>query len=285
MLNHPRLGASGAQTEKATVVALHCSGAGAFEWRPLTKLLDERFHVAAPDLIGCGTTAHWSGVHAFGAADEAALVMDIIDEQERPVHLVGHSYGGAIALRVASERPDRIASLTLYEPMALHLLKAAGPAGQAALDEITAVARALDHAVLCGAYWAAAERFVDYWSGAGAWAATDPDAQARIARYIPKACLEFRALAEESTARTAYRKFDFPKLLLVGEHTREPARLIARQLARVTTPTSLRTVFGAGHMGPFTHATIVNTMIANHIMRADPLTEAMGISAADRLAA
>ena len=50
-------------------------------------------------------------------------------------------------------------------------------------------------------------------------------------------------------------------------------RLIARQLAEAMTLASLRTVFGAGHMGPFTHATIVNAMIADHIMRADPGAE------------
>jgi hypothetical protein len=45
-------------------------------------------------------------------------------------------------------------------------------------------------------------------------------------------------------------------------------------------PASLRTVFGAGHMGPFTHAASVNAMIEGHIMRAAP-----GVEAADRCAA
>ncbi len=264
---------SGAHADRSIVVALHCSGTGGHQWRRLAGMLDARFHVVAPDLIGCGTTAHWTGVHPFRAADEASRVVDIIDAAEGPVHLVGHSYGGGVALRVAAERPDRIASLTLYEPVALHLLRTAGVAERAAFDEIMAFARQIDRAVLCGAYWAAAERFVDHWSGAGAWAATDPDAQARIARYIPKACLEFRAMAEETTPRAAYRQFGFPKLLLVGEHTSEPVRLIARQLAEHMAPASLRTVFGAGHMGPFTHGAIVNAMIASHIMRADPGTD------------
>jgi pimeloyl-ACP methyl ester carboxylesterase len=91
-------------------------------------------------------------------------------------------------------------------------------------------------------------------------------------------------MAGETTPRAAYRQFDFPALLLVGEHACEPVRLIGRQLADSIAPTSLRTVFGAGHMGPFTHAVIVNEMIASHIMRADPRAGDFAC-AADRLAA
>ncbi len=39
-----------------------------------------------------------------------------------PVHLVGHSYGAAVALRLAAERPDLVRSLALHEPPFLGLL-------------------------------------------------------------------------------------------------------------------------------------------------------------------
>lgn len=252
------------------VVALHCSGAGGYEWRHLTRVLGQRFQLIAPDLIGCGAAAPWTGTSPFTASDEAVRVVDIIDAAEGPVHLVGHSYGGAIALRAALERPARIASLAVYEPMALHVLKTAGADGRAALEEITAFAASIDRAVLCGAYWAAAELFVDHFNGAGAFAAMEPVAQASVVRYIPKACLEFRALSEEPASLADYRRLNFPTLLLVGDHAAEPERLIGRQLAKAMTFASRRTVFGAGHMGPFTHQTIVNAMIADHIIRAEP---------------
>jgi pimeloyl-ACP methyl ester carboxylesterase len=268
-----------------TVVALHCSGAGGYEWRRLTQAVGQRFKVIAPDLIGCGTAAHWSGTHAFTVSDEAADIVDIIDAAEQPVHLVGHSYGGGVALRVARERPARIASLTLYEPVAFHLLKTAGPAGHAAFEEIMALAGRVDHAVLCGAFFAAAEIFIEHWNGAGAWAAMDPKAQSLVARYIPKACLEFRAMAQEPTSVSAYRRFNFPTLLMVGEHTTEPVRIIARQLAKAMKSCSMRTVFGAGHMGPFTHPGVVNAMIADHMLRAEPDMAATADVPSVRLAA
>src|ERR1044071_7225996 len=152
-----------------TVLALHCSGAGGYEWRRLTQAVGQRFKVIAPDLIGCGANGHWSGTHAFTVSDEAAAIVDIIDAAERPGHLVGPSYGGAAPRRAARGRPARIASLTLYEPVAFHLLKTAGPAGHAAFEEVMALAGRIDRAVLCGAFYAAAEMFIEHWNGASAW--------------------------------------------------------------------------------------------------------------------
>ena len=99
-----------AGNSKSTVIALHCSGASGQAWRQLGSTLGDRLSLIAPDHFGCGAAGHWSGAHAFKIADEAALAVGIIDASETPVHLIGHSYGGAVALRVARERPYPSAS-------------------------------------------------------------------------------------------------------------------------------------------------------------------------------
>jgi pimeloyl-ACP methyl ester carboxylesterase len=134
LLNHP--------TEvpvKSTVIALHCAGANGSEWRQLDTDLGPQFKLVAPNLIGNTGAERWSGKHAFTLSDEAASVVSEIDAADEPVHLVGHSYGGAVALRAAIERPARLASLMLYEPAAFHILKTS-PEGRTALIDIDAVA-------------------------------------------------------------------------------------------------------------------------------------------------
>ena len=96
------------------------------------------------------------------------------------MHLVGHSYGGGVALRAAVERPNRIASLTLYEPSAFHLLKAMGARGAAAFAEILAITTKTAEGVITGDYSGAAFSFVDYWCGRGAWVALRPSVQAAL---------------------------------------------------------------------------------------------------------
>ena len=72
----------------------------------LKRLLRDRTRLWCPNFIGSMWTGHWNGDHAFTLADEAAAIVSMIDALGRPVHLVGHSYGGAVALRVARERPE-----------------------------------------------------------------------------------------------------------------------------------------------------------------------------------
>jgi pimeloyl-ACP methyl ester carboxylesterase len=254
-----------ARTEPAPVIALHCSGAGAGQWRQLGGALGSRYRLIAPEHYGCESTGHWTGMHAFTLAVEAATTIELIDRSARKVHLVGHSYGGGVALHAALARPARVASLTLYEPSAFHLLKTMGERGAAAFAEISAVARATERGVATGDLRRGAIAFVDYWSGKGAWESLRPSVQAALIRWMPKAPLDFHALMDEPTPTSAYAGLLIPVLVLRGEHAPRPTRLIAETLTKLLPAARMAMIDGAGHMGPLTHADAVSACMAAHI--------------------
>ena len=270
---------------RARVLALHCAGANGSEWRQLASNLGPQFELYAPNLIGNGGADRWSGKHAFTLSDEAAAAVSIMDAVNEPVHLVGHSYGGAVALRAAIERPAKVASLTLYEPAAFHILRTT-PDGRAALVDIDAVASEVGRNVLSGAHYLAARRFFEWANGEGSWETIDREAQNNMVRYIAKVCLEYHAQVNERTPLVAYRRLNRPVLLLQGEYSIEAMRLIVQQLARAVGPGSVQTVYGAGHMGPITHASVVSRMMADHIIAAESrLSQCADESEADHRAA
>ena len=136
---------------RGRVIALHCSGGSATHWSHLAEALRGRHELAAPEHYGSQDTGPWGGEHVFTIDDEAVRSIALIDRcQGDKVHLVGHSYGGGVALNVALARPNRIASMVLYEPTAFHLLRQLGERGADPYIEITGVARDVYRGVITG---------------------------------------------------------------------------------------------------------------------------------------
>ena len=98
------------------VLMLHGSGAGVSayaNWRLNLPVLSQHFKVFAPDMVGFGFTERPTGVkytldqwvtHALGFLDALDLPL---------VHVVGNSFGGGLALALASRAPTRIGRLVL----------------------------------------------------------------------------------------------------------------------------------------------------------------------------
>ncbi len=247
------------------VIALHCSGSGGRQWRALAEAIGPDMELLAPEQYGTASAGHWPGHKAFSLAEEARYIIGLLDAAACPVHLIGHSYGGGVALHAALARPHAVASLSLYEPSAFYLLKAAGDGAARELAEIEGVVAAVRHGMATGDYDAAMRSFIDYWCGSGAWQGMKPDLKAALLRWSPKALLDFHALLEEPVPDDDFAQLKMPVLLMVGEQapgsTRKVAELLSVRLPAVRTVT----IRSAGHMGPVTHREAVNEAIVRHI--------------------
>jgi pimeloyl-ACP methyl ester carboxylesterase len=249
------------------VVLLHSTGASSSQWRRLAAELSDRFHVIAPDLYGYGGTGPWQGEGEISLAAEAAMIAALIERLDQPVHLVGHSFGGAMALRLAQERPELVKSLVLIEPVAFHLLRAGDAIDGQAFDEISQVAAGVARAVACGDFQGGFGRFVDYWSGEGAWAAVPADKRAAMAQRLGKVALDFWSALNDPARLRDLAELDLPTLVIRGGTSPRPVRRVAWHLGRTLPRARLETIEPAGHMAPLTHAADVNALIAAHLER------------------
>lgn len=249
------------------VVLLHSSACSGAQWSALARLLAEDYQVFAPDLRGYGHSDPWPDHRPLRLADEAAAIEALAETCGRPIHLVGHSYGGAVALKVAAQRRVPLSSLTLIEPVAFHVLDNGAPQVDPLFVEVLDLAYAVRTALSCGDRRAAMAHFVEYWNGAGAWSRLSPEQQARILEVAPKVPHDFHAAITEAARLEDYGRITVPTLLLSGTESPEPVRRVATLLAATLPDVWAETVAGAGHMLPLSHREPVNCAIAEHIDR------------------
>mgnify|MGYP001219204715 FL=1 len=245
------------------VVLLHSSCYSRRQWRPLVKQLSGRYRTLALDLYGYGETDFPQHPETFTIEDEVALVGSLLDRVGNPVHLVGHSYGGAVALAAALQHPDRIRSLTLHEPVVFHLARLAGLTD--VTEGIDRMAAELTEKVQAGLPAAAAQVFIDYWRGAGTWEKLPQKGQREAARVISKVLLELRAIFGTSYGFEEYGALQHPIYMTAGTTGRSAAQQVTKLLARVLVDGSLYFVSGVGHMAPITHPRLINTHIVAHL--------------------
>jgi len=247
----------------STIVCLHCSGSSGRQWRALTEPLTKHWTIRTPDLLGYAAPGSWPSGAPVSLDDEVDHLSALLDSADSPVHLLGHSYGAAVALQVALRRPNQIASLTLYEPVRFGLLSAAGAGsaagGQAAADaallaearyQITTTANRFALSVISGARQQAAEMFADYWGGPGTWGATEIRRRHLQAALMPKVNAEFQALFSDRVPASAYESLELPVRLMSGTASPLPARMVSRRLAALLPRVSTVSIAGLGHLGP-----------------------------------
>lgn len=247
-----------------TVVLAHSSSSFGGQWRALIELLCGRYRVLAPDLIGYGATGAWPEGRDDLLADEIAIVEAMVALGRAPAHLVGHSYGGGICARAALRRPANTRSLTVIEPVMFHLL--GEPDDRAAYAEIRKVFEDVSRRVAEGRADAAAEGFLGYWVGPGAYAALPPERRDFVRDSMVKLALEWPFCIDRGgPTRRDLAGLGTPTLVLKGSETTRAAAAVVDILRACLPNHTSAEVAGAGHMSPVTHAPAVNALIEAHI--------------------
>jgi pimeloyl-ACP methyl ester carboxylesterase len=249
-----------------TIVCLHSSGSSGAQWRVFAERMQDGFAMLTPDFHGHGAGPQWRGAPADVVPADTAHIARIARQVAAPVHLVGHSYGGAVALRVALQHPELVASVAVYEPVALRVLFEEDPTAPAAL-EVARVAATMRREIDAGSPEHAAQVFTDYWSHPGHWASLSAGHQAAIARRTPVIHDHFVSLFNDAMTRDDYARLARPVLYLTGSETTAAARRTAALLQRALPQVEAVSMHTLGHLGPITHPERVGLAIGHFIRR------------------
>lgn len=215
-------------TTRYTLVFVHGSGDSGEVWQPLIALLPE-YTCVALDLPGHGALMNEPGPPDMGIGEYAAFVReDLARRGIASATLIGHSLGGAVALRLALDTPALVERLVLVGSgarlrVAQAFLDKARVAGPEGVSAITRVAFAEEHA-------AQAEAFQ---------ASRPPTAPGMLYRDLA-ACDRFDVMADVA-------RIVAPTLLIVGANDRMTPPKYAEFLHEQLANSALAVIPSAGH--------------------------------------
>lgn len=249
------------------VVLIHGSVSGNRQWRSLIDALKDRHRVIAVNLFGYGETTAWPGSAPQSLCAQAQLVLALCEALDAPLHLVGHSFGGSVALKAAELLGTRIGRLVLLEPNPFHLLRQHGRAQ--AFQE----ARALRDPVKCfgalGDWPRVAQRFADDWLGDGSWGTMADKRRAAFVESLAPNFREWDAVMDEETPVEAWKQLPAQTLVVSDAATRLPIREIVAVFAEACPHWRFHRIPEGGHMAPLTRPELVNPVVRRFLEAAD----------------
>ena len=163
-----------------SALALHCTLAHGGAWKGVASTISDRLTLVAPDMPSHGRSADWDQDSSFGDTVYAASLAQL----REPMHVIGHSFGGVIGLRLALDHPELVRSLTMFEPVFFHIAGLDDPDSMKEHDEI---AEAFFLAIKRTDLITAARVFNRMWSEPGrlAWEDMPKQMRAAMIRAIP----------------------------------------------------------------------------------------------------
>jgi pimeloyl-ACP methyl ester carboxylesterase len=101
------------------VLLIHGFGASTYSWRKVIPGLSASHRVVALDLNGFGYTERPRDPAGYSREGQERLILGVLDALGiASAHVVGHSYGGALTLFLASRHPGRVRSMVLVDSAA-----------------------------------------------------------------------------------------------------------------------------------------------------------------------
>jgi pimeloyl-ACP methyl ester carboxylesterase len=213
------------------VVLIHGSGGNAESaWAPV-QVLSDRFELVTPNRGGYPPGPPLERIDFEEQADELAPLL------EDGSHLVGHSYGGLIALLMAARRPDAVLSLAVSEPPAFALARG-NPDVERLLERLDEIRRS--------------ERdprtfLVGFLEAVGSNAEL-PDPLPPEAEQSIRATMAERSPLEAELPLSELASTPFPKLVISGAH--HPAFDAVCDVLEQQLPAERAVLPGAGHSVP-----------------------------------
>jgi lipase len=248
------------------IVMLPPGASPATVWRDVAKVLGRGWRTVAINFSGYGDTESFLDSRPMQLDDEGEAVFAVLANFPEPAHLVGHSYGGAVALRCCLTQPERIRSLILIEPAAYPILDESGDTELS--TEVKRVNAEFVARVHAGQPALAFKDCYNYYNqSAHGWDKLPERLRNGLLSAVSTVAVGLEAIHECPTSLADCERIEQPTVLLRGEKTDPVHGALTDLLAKMIPGARHDVVSGAGHMLSLTHPHAVAGVIERHAER------------------
>jgi pimeloyl-ACP methyl ester carboxylesterase len=235
-------------------------------WQVLTPFLEGAVRLVMYDRRGHGESGGQpeAGTVHDDVADAAALIEAL---ELGSAHVVAHSYGACIALRLASERPELIRRMVCHEPPLVSALEAT-PEGRALAESALADQAEVRWRLEAGDIAGGVEYFVEEVAfGPGAWARLPGPVREELLANAGTYLGELRDPDALRIDLGQLRSVEAPVLLTQGDQSEPAYGQMLDQIAAALPCAERRVIEGAGHAPSATHPQPYGAVVREFLAR------------------
>lgn len=253
-------------TGERPALAIHCTLGASSLWKPALDPLGAQITTTAFDQPNHGQSAGWDAAGAEAGAFQALVTRIAASFIDRPVDLIGHSFGASVALRIAVGAPEAVRTLTLVEPVLFAAVDHAHPEWQT----LRAKQDHLEQMIAEGDLEKAARAFMHDWGAGVPWEALPEHQRARFITQMPMVGNISSANFEDPgriTREGGMEGIDAPVMIVHGDASPPIMPVVAEAIAARIADVGVACIPGAGHMIPVTHSAQLTELIAMNLER------------------
>jgi pimeloyl-ACP methyl ester carboxylesterase len=234
------------------LVLVHGSWGDARSWRFVVPGLAESFRVVVYDRRGHSRSERPDTPGSVDEdGDDLAALLEALDLA--PAHVVTNSYGGNIALRLATRRPEVFRSLSCHEPPLFSLLED-DPESRELLQQGARSDQAVGRRIAQGDHEGAARQFVEEVAfGPGAWERElPPELRAIFVNNAPTYLDELEDPTGSGGDEDALAQLELPVRLTQGSASPPTFPAVIDRLVELIPRVSREIIHGAAHVPQLT---------------------------------
>ena len=249
-----------------TIVLVPGSCSTGAAWRPVIATWNGQFRCVTMSLLGYGGTTERRIAGDADISREAEILESVVRKADGRVHLVGHSFGGLVALAVALRNRVSLASLVILEAPAPEILRDRGEHQHyRAFRQMTeAYFAAFD-----GGNAEAIAAMIDFYGGPGTYASWPVRVRSYAVETTPVNIRDWASAYGFSPSAASLAAFQIPTLVVRGGKSNPAVQRANTLLSESMGNAALATIDTAAHFMIATHPNEVGRLIARHVRRAE----------------